>query len=167
MMDKCPDSYLSKSCSRGALRREIVVLSVRWYLSFKLSYRDVIALMGERGIHPAHTTILRWIQHYALEFEKRLGRVARQHKHSKSRAPDFVFVNGQVLTYPDSKNPIKNILCKNMTVVQSTLSSDCTKSTGFAVNGAWQLDVYDGSGTTLMTLKPTSNPSCSPGTLAT
>ena len=57
--------------------REIVVLSVRWYLSFKLSYRDLVALMGERGIHLAHTTILRWVQHDALEFEKRWKRYVR------------------------------------------------------------------------------------------
>jgi transposase-like protein len=30
-------------------------------LSFKLSYRDLVALMRERGIHLAHTTILRWV----------------------------------------------------------------------------------------------------------
>jgi len=30
--------------------QEIVVLCVRWYLSFKLSYRDLVAMMPERGI---------------------------------------------------------------------------------------------------------------------
>jgi transposase-like protein len=54
-----------------------VVLCVRWYLSFKLSYRDLMAMMGERGIDLAHTTILRWVQHYAPEFEKRWKRYAR------------------------------------------------------------------------------------------
>ena len=43
---------------------EIVVLCVRWYLSFKLSYRDLVSIMGERGIGLAHTTILRWVQYY-------------------------------------------------------------------------------------------------------
>lgn len=42
--------------------QEIVVLCVRWYLSFKLSYRDLVAIMGERGLDLAHTTILRWVQ---------------------------------------------------------------------------------------------------------
>ncbi len=37
--------------------REIVILCVRWYLSFKLSYRDLVTMMGERGIAMAHTTI--------------------------------------------------------------------------------------------------------------
>lgn len=39
--------------------REIVVLCVRWYLSYKLSFRDLVAMMSERGIGLAHTTILR------------------------------------------------------------------------------------------------------------
>jgi transposase-like protein len=57
--------------------QEIVVLCVRWYLSFKLSYRDLVAMMGERGIDLAHTTILRWVQHYTPEFQKRWHRFAR------------------------------------------------------------------------------------------
>ena len=43
--------------------QEIVVLCVRWYLSFKLRYRDLVAIMGQRGIFLAHSTILRWVQH--------------------------------------------------------------------------------------------------------
>jgi transposase-like protein len=57
--------------------REIVVLCVRWYLSFKLSYRDLVAMMSERGVGIAHTTILRWVQHYTPDFEKRWRRFAR------------------------------------------------------------------------------------------
>jgi len=34
-------------------------------------------MMGERGIGLAHTTILRWVQHYTPEFEKRWQRYAR------------------------------------------------------------------------------------------
>ena len=56
---------------------EIVVLYVRWYLSFKLNYRDLVSMMSERGIRVAHTTILRWVQHYTPEFEKRWKRYAR------------------------------------------------------------------------------------------
>ena len=55
----------------------IVVLCVRWYLSFKLSYRDLVTMMAERGIDLAHTTILRWVQHYTPEFVKRWNRYAR------------------------------------------------------------------------------------------
>ena len=57
--------------------QEIVVLCVRWYLSFKLRYRDLVAIMGQRGIFLAHSTILRWVQHYTPEFEQRWRRYAR------------------------------------------------------------------------------------------
>jgi transposase-like protein len=57
--------------------QEIVVLCVRWYLSYKLSSRDLVAMMSERGLEMAHTTILRWVQHYTPEFQKRWSRFAR------------------------------------------------------------------------------------------
>ena len=57
--------------------REIIVLCVRWYLSFKLSSRDLVQIMAERGVALTHTTILRWVQRYVPEFEKRWNQYAR------------------------------------------------------------------------------------------
>ena len=57
--------------------REIIVLCVRWYLRFKLSFRDLVEMMAERGLSMAHTTIMRWVNHYAPEFERRWNRFAR------------------------------------------------------------------------------------------
>jgi transposase-like protein len=57
--------------------RDVVILCVRWYLRFKLSLRDLVEMMAERGLSMAHTTIMRWVQHYAPEFEKRWRRFAR------------------------------------------------------------------------------------------
>ena len=53
------------------------MLCVRWYLTFKLSSRDLVQMMAERGITLTHTTILRWVQLYVPEFEKRWSRYAR------------------------------------------------------------------------------------------
>jgi transposase, IS6 family len=50
---------------------EIILLCVRWYLRYSLSYRDLEEMMRERGLHVDHTTIYRWVQHYAPELEKR------------------------------------------------------------------------------------------------
>ena len=44
---------------------EVIVTCVRWYLRFKLSYRDVSALAGELGVRVAPSTILRWVVRYA------------------------------------------------------------------------------------------------------
>lgn len=54
--------------------REVIILCVRWYLRFKLSLRDLVEMMSERGLSLAHTTILRWVQRYAREFVKRWNR---------------------------------------------------------------------------------------------
>jgi transposase-like protein len=54
--------------------REVIILCVRWYLRFKLSLRDLVEMMAERGLSLAHTTILRWVQRYAPEFVKRWNR---------------------------------------------------------------------------------------------
>ena len=50
--------------------REIVVLCVRWYMDYKLSYRDLVRMMAERALGLAHTTIMRWVHHYGPEFVK-------------------------------------------------------------------------------------------------
>src|SRR6516165_4358288 len=56
--------------------QEIIVCCVRWYLTFKLSSRDLVQMMAEQGIALAHTTILRWVQRYVPDFEKRWKRYA-------------------------------------------------------------------------------------------
>ena len=57
--------------------REIIVLCVRWYLRYKLSSRELVQMMAERGIKLTHTTILRWVQRFVPEFEKRWGQYSR------------------------------------------------------------------------------------------
>jgi transposase-like protein len=54
--------------------RDVVVLGVRWSLRFKLSDRDPVEIMAERGLSMVHTTIMRWVHRYAPEFERRWNR---------------------------------------------------------------------------------------------
>jgi transposase-like protein len=50
---------------------EIITLCVRWYLTYKLSYRDLSEMMVERHDALAHTTSMRWVQRYVPYFVKR------------------------------------------------------------------------------------------------
>jgi transposase-like protein len=63
---------------RRRFQSEIIELCVRWYLTYRLSYRDLVEMMAERGIILSHSSILRWVQRYVPEFEKRWGRYARR-----------------------------------------------------------------------------------------
>jgi transposase, IS6 family len=49
---------------------EFILLCVRWYLKFNVSYRHLAEMMEERGFVVHHTTIYRWIQTYAPRLEK-------------------------------------------------------------------------------------------------
>jgi transposase-like protein len=56
---------------------EIIELCVRWYITYRLSYRDLVAMMAERGVIVSYTTIHHWVIRYVPEFEKRWNRFAR------------------------------------------------------------------------------------------
>jgi len=43
----------------------MIVLCVRWYLRYSLSYRDLEEIMAERGLSIDHSTIARWVLRYA------------------------------------------------------------------------------------------------------
>ena len=43
---------------------EVIILAVRWYLRYGLSYRDVEELLVERGIEVDHVTVYRWVQRF-------------------------------------------------------------------------------------------------------
>jgi transposase-like protein len=57
---------------------DVIVLAVRWYLRFGLSYRDVEELLAERGIEVDHVTIYRWV----LRFTPLLAQAARPCRHA-------------------------------------------------------------------------------------
>jgi hypothetical protein len=43
---------------------EVIVVAVRWYLRYFLSYRDVEELLVERGVEVDHVTLFRWVQRF-------------------------------------------------------------------------------------------------------
>jgi transposase-like protein len=56
---------------------DVIVIAVRWYLRFGLSYRDVEELLAERGVEVDHVTIYRWV----LRFTPLLTEAARPCRH--------------------------------------------------------------------------------------
>jgi transposase-like protein len=57
---------------------EVIVVAVRWYLRFGLSYRDVEELLVERGVEVDHVTVYRWV----LRFTPLLADAARPCRHA-------------------------------------------------------------------------------------
>jgi transposase, IS6 family len=46
---------------------DIILLTVRWHLRYKLSFRNLVEMMEESGLSMAHTTIMRWVHQYGSE----------------------------------------------------------------------------------------------------
>ncbi len=49
----------------------IILLCVRWYKTYPLSYRQVAEMVNEREMKVSDTTIFRWVQQYGPELDKR------------------------------------------------------------------------------------------------
>jgi transposase-like protein len=75
--------------------REVIILCVRWYPRYKLSFRDLVEMMAERGLYLAHTTILRWVRRYAPEFIKRWNRFGRATGRSWRVDETYIKVRGK------------------------------------------------------------------------
>jgi transposase-like protein len=70
---------LSRSAFAGfRFPADVIVLAVRWYLRFGLSYRDAEELLTERGIKVDHVTVCRWVQ----RFTPLLAEAARPCRHT-------------------------------------------------------------------------------------
>jgi transposase, IS6 family len=70
---------IARSAFAGfCLPSDVIVLAVRWYLRFALSYRDVEELLAERGVEVEHVTIYRWVQ----RFTPLLAETARPCRHA-------------------------------------------------------------------------------------
>ena len=59
-------------------RSEVIILCVRWYLRYPLSYRDLEEMMAERGLSVDHSTIARWVLFYAPILSRRIRREMRR-----------------------------------------------------------------------------------------
>ena len=61
----CPPLHPRPSAFAGyRFPPDVILLAVRWYLRFGLSYRDLDELLAERGIEVDHVSLYRWVQHF-------------------------------------------------------------------------------------------------------
>ena len=73
---------------------EIILLNVKWYLKYALSYRNLKEMMAERGVKVDHATIMRWLHQYSPDIEKRIRRHLRPTNDSWRVDETYVKVKG-------------------------------------------------------------------------
>jgi len=74
---------------------ELILLNVRWYLKYALSYRNLEEMMAERGIKVDHTTIMRWVHQYSPEIEKKIRKHLRPTNGSWRVDETYIKVKGE------------------------------------------------------------------------
>ena len=72
----------------------IILLCVRWYLRYSLTYRDLEEIMAERGLSIDHVTIWRWVLRYAPLLNQRIRRELRRPNRSWRVDETYVKVAG-------------------------------------------------------------------------
>jgi hypothetical protein len=68
---------------------EVILWAVRWFTQFPVSYRDLEAMLADRGVAVDPVSLYRWVQRFAPDFEKRLRRHLRPYRGSMARRRDL------------------------------------------------------------------------------
>jgi putative transposase len=75
--------------------QDIILMGVRWYVAYPLSYRHVEELMAERGVSVDHATIQRWVVKYSPQLEEAFHRRKRPVGHSWRMDETYIRVKGE------------------------------------------------------------------------
>ncbi len=143
------------------LERDIIMLNVRWYLSYKLSYRDLEEMSAERGLEVDHTTIYRWVIKFTPELEKPVRRLKRPAGKSWKLDETYIKVKGHwkylyravdkdgntvdyLLTAKRDRKAAKRFLCKAIKLNDEPTKINIDKS---GANTAAINDYNDDEGT--------------------
>ena len=76
-------------------KSDLILMSVRWYTSYSLSYRDIEEMMNERGVEVDHSTVNRWVLQYAPELEKKFKKYKRPTGDSWRMDETYIKIKGK------------------------------------------------------------------------
>ena len=94
---------------KRAFDADIIELCVRWYITYRLSYRDLVEMMAERGVEVAHTTVLRLVTHVRPRVREAMEPILQGRRHLVARGRDVYLDQSQVaLSLPRRRQTWKN-----------------------------------------------------------
>lgn len=77
-------------------KKTIILMSVRWYVAYALSYRNIEEMMAERGVHVDHSTINRWVINYSPKLEAEFASHYKRNVGSSWRMDEtYIKIKGQ------------------------------------------------------------------------
>ena len=134
-------------------QRDMILQSVRWYLAYSLSYRDIEELMQERGFSVDHSTINRWVLQYSPQldaaFRWKKNRVGKRWRMDET----YVKVKGQWKYYYRAVDKQGNTIDFHLTATRDTKAALSFLKKAIDQNGKPSLVNIDQSGANKAGLK--------------
>ena len=104
-------------------KQDVILMLVRWYVAYALSYRDIEELAMERGLKVESSTLNRWVIHYSPQLE-----VTFRKRHKRpvgiSWRMDETYIPQFYIFYPQ----IRSVLIK-LSVLHKTTHVVCSQCT--------------------------------------
>lgn len=76
-------------------QHDMILQSMRWYLAYALSYRDIEEMMAERRFSVDHSTINRWVLYYSPQLEAAFRRKKKRTGGRWRMDESYIKVKGQ------------------------------------------------------------------------
>ncbi|AIK95660.1 IS6 family transposase [Candidatus Odyssella acanthamoebae] len=79
--------------------KDVIMMCIRWYVAYPLSYRHVEELMEERGVYLDHATINRWVVKYSPALEVKFRKCKKPVGKSWRMDETYIKIKGEWLYY--------------------------------------------------------------------
>ena len=126
--------------------KHIILMSVRYYVSYKLSYREIEEILAERGIRVDHATINRWVIRFAPMIEAKARRLKRQTGSSWRMDETYIKIKGEWWFYYRAVDKQGDIVDFFLSKTRDTEAATAFFKKAIGTNGLPEKVVIDKSG---------------------
>ncbi len=134
-------------------QHDMILQSVRWYLAYSLSYRDIEEMMAERGFTVDHSTINRWVLHYSPQLDAAFRQKKKRVGHRWRMDETYVKIKGQWTYYYRAVDKQGQTIDFLLTATRDTQAALRFLKKAIAQNGKPSLVNIDQSGANTAGLK--------------
>jgi len=134
-------------------QHDMILQSVRWYLAYVLSYRDIEEMMAERGFTVDHSTINRWVLHYSPQLDAAFRQKKKRIGNRWRMDETYVKIKGQWTYYYRAVDKQGQTIDFLLTATRDTKAALRLLKKAIAQNGKPSLVNIDQSGANNAALK--------------
>ena len=124
---------------------EVILETVRYYLAYKLSYREIEEIQLERGVTVDHATIHRWVLKFTPILEHNLRRKKRAVSGSWRMDETYIKVKGQWLYYYRAVDKFGDVIDYYLSQKRDEAAAKAFLNKAIAQHGLPKKVVVDGS----------------------